>query len=235
MVSVVNQEEARSAMEGGADIVDIKNPSEGALGANLPWITRSIVEEFGKSIETSATLGDMPNLPGTASLAAIGASFLKVDYLKVGMFGAQTEYEALNLAKALIRTFREFKLKNQLVIAGYADYEEQECINPLVLPQIAADVGAWGVLIDIKRKDSEGLFHYFSFDELKKFVNESHSLGLNVGLSGSLGVENIQKIMNLNADIMGIRRGVCRYQNRMYQVDKQLVKSLTGQLQHTTH
>ena len=33
LVSVVSAEEARLALAGGADIIDVKDPSEGALGA----------------------------------------------------------------------------------------------------------------------------------------------------------------------------------------------------------
>ena len=36
LVSVVSAEEARSALAGGADIVDVKDPGEGSLGAPAP-------------------------------------------------------------------------------------------------------------------------------------------------------------------------------------------------------
>ncbi|MHA2277293.1 MAG: (5-formylfuran-3-yl)methyl phosphate synthase, partial [Candidatus Kariarchaeaceae archaeon] len=37
LISVINREEAINAINGGTDILDIKNPKEGSLGANFPW------------------------------------------------------------------------------------------------------------------------------------------------------------------------------------------------------
>ena len=44
MISVLSEEEAREAMAGGAEILDIKNPAEGSLGAQSP----SIIQEIKK-------------------------------------------------------------------------------------------------------------------------------------------------------------------------------------------
>ncbi|MFQ6135404.1 MAG: (5-formylfuran-3-yl)methyl phosphate synthase [Nitrososphaerales archaeon] len=230
MVSVTNPEEALDAVEGGAEIIDVKNPGEGALGANPPWITRSIREAVGESVEVSATLGDMPYLPGTASLAALGAALLRVDYVKVGMLGPKTTEEALNISRSLVRTFQEFRLGVRVVVAGYADYRERGCVNPLTLPQVASESGAWGLLTDVKEKGSKGVFDYLSFEELKRFVDESHSSGLKVALAGSLGKEDIQNILRLGADIMGVRRGVCTSQHGRFKIDRRRVEEIAGAL-----
>jgi uncharacterized protein (UPF0264 family) len=42
LVSVVNEKEAFNAVEGGAHIVDVKNPKEGSLGANFPRVIRQL-------------------------------------------------------------------------------------------------------------------------------------------------------------------------------------------------
>ena len=35
LISPINREEALESIEGGSDIVDVKNPKEGSLGANF--------------------------------------------------------------------------------------------------------------------------------------------------------------------------------------------------------
>ncbi len=40
----MNEKEAQEAIAGGADIIDVKNPTEGALGANYPWVIKRIKE-----------------------------------------------------------------------------------------------------------------------------------------------------------------------------------------------
>jgi hypothetical protein len=230
MVSVTNPKEALDAMKGGADIIDVKNPAEGALGANLPWITRSIREAVGESEEVSVTLGDMPYLPGTASLAALGAALLRVNYVKIGMLGPKNKEQALTISNSLVRTFQEFKVNAKIIIAGYADYQYHDCINPLTLPKVAAESGAWGVLVDVKDKNGKGLFNYLSFEDLQTIVDESHNLGLIVALAGSLGKGDIQNMSNLGADIMGVRRGVSVFKKGTSTIDRNKVDDLVKAL-----
>src|SRR5213082_3340205 len=70
LVSVVSVEEARRALAGGADIIDVKDPNEGALGAPSPRTLSEVVREVGGRAPVSVALGDLPNLPHTAALAS---------------------------------------------------------------------------------------------------------------------------------------------------------------------
>ena len=47
LISIYTIEELNSCIEGGADIIDLKNPIEGSLGAAAPWF----IEEVKKQIE----------------------------------------------------------------------------------------------------------------------------------------------------------------------------------------
>ncbi len=49
LISPMNENEALEAIAGGADIIDVKNPKEGALGANYPWIIKRIKEVTPKN------------------------------------------------------------------------------------------------------------------------------------------------------------------------------------------
>ncbi len=103
LVSVVDAAEARAAAAAGADIVDVKNPAEGSLGAPSPSVIADIREAVPAAIPVSAAIGDMPNLPGTAALAALGAAHSGASFVKVGLWGTSTQDEAV----ALLRTVRE--------------------------------------------------------------------------------------------------------------------------------
>lgn len=230
MVSVTDYDEVVEALRGGADIIDIKNPMEGALGANYPWITRRIIHDFGTKTEISATIGDIPNLPGTVTLAALGIGQIGVNYIKFGMLGPKNELDARLITKSMARMLIEFKLSSKLVVGGYADYQEHGSLDPMLLPRIASEVRAYGVLIDIKNKGSKTLFDYLSMEKLSQFVEESHNLGLNVGLAGSLKKEDLTKLLSLKTDVMGLRRNVCSMNGDRLMVDKikvnQVLKSL---------
>lgn len=49
LVSPISVEEARIALEGGADIIDVKNPKEGSLGANFPDVIQSVKRAITKN------------------------------------------------------------------------------------------------------------------------------------------------------------------------------------------
>ena len=42
LISIRSFEELLPAIEGGANIIDLKNPTEGSLGASFPWLIKKI-------------------------------------------------------------------------------------------------------------------------------------------------------------------------------------------------
>ena len=103
LVSVVDAGEAHVAAAAGADIVDVKNPAEGSLGAPTPGVIADVRAAVPAELPVSAAIGDMPNLPGTAALAAVGAARSGATFVKVGLWGVSTEDEAV----VLLRTVRD--------------------------------------------------------------------------------------------------------------------------------
>jgi hypothetical protein len=215
LVSVTNKKEALEAIKGGAHIIDVKNPKEGSLGANFPRIIRQVREIVPDNVEVSATIGDLPNLPGTASLAALGAAVSGANYVKAGLFGVKKVEEAVSLMKEVCRAVKDYDAAVKVIAAGYADFQEVDCLNPLELPNIARKTEADGVLLDVKVKGRKKLFDFLSDDTLRNFVEESHKHGLIVALAGGLDKEDIPRLFNLRADVVGVRRAVCSPKNRV--------------------
>ncbi|MEJ2272300.1 MAG: (5-formylfuran-3-yl)methyl phosphate synthase [Candidatus Bathyarchaeota archaeon] len=184
LVSVVDKSEAIESINGGAHIIDVKNPKEGSLGANFPRVIREIKEIIPKNIELSATIGDMPNLPGTAALAALGAAVSGVKYVKIGLFGVKTIEDSTTMLAEVVRAAKEYDSRLRVIASGYADYKTVGCINPLKLPSIAFNAGADGVLIDVKIKNGKSnLFNFLKYNDLRNFIIEAHSYNLLVAKS----------------------------------------------------
>ncbi len=215
LVSVTNKKEALEALKGGAHIIDVKNPREGSLGANFPRIIRQVREIVPDKVEVSATIGDLPNLPGTASLAALGAAVSGADYVKAGLFGVKKVEEAVSLMKEVCRAVKDYNSTLKVIAAGYADFQEVNCLNPLELPAIARKTEADGVLLDMKVKGQKKLFDFLNDDLLRNFVEESHKHGLMVALAGGLDKGDISRLLNLRADVVGIRRAVLNPKNQV--------------------
>jgi len=215
LVSVTNKKEALEAIKGGAHIIDVKNPKEGSLGANFPRIIRQVKKIVPNNIEMSATIGDLPNLPGTASLASLGAAASGADYVKAGLFGVKKVEEAVSLMKEVCRAVKDYNATLKVIASGYADFQKVNCLNPLELPDIARKTEADGVLIDMKVKSQKKLFDFLSDYLLRNFVEESHKHGLMAALAGGLGKGDIPRLLNLRADVVGIRRAVLSPKDRV--------------------
>lgn len=216
LVSVVNETEALEAVRGRAHIIDVKNPKEGSLGANFPRVIRRVKEIVPDNVEVSATIGDLPNLPGTASLAALGATACGADYVKAGLFGVKTSVEATILMKEVCEAVRDYGDASKVIAAGYADFKNVGCVNPLKLPRIAYKAEADGVMIDVKIKDSESkLFNFLDDAELKEFVEKAHDFNLIAALAGSLDMRDLPRLHDLGADVIGVRKAVCGKRDRL--------------------
>ena len=227
LISPLNEKEASEAIAGGADIIDVKNPQEGALGANFPWVIKRIREITPKNVKVSCTLGEVPNLPGSVSLAALGAASLGIDYIKVGLYGFKTSKEAVFLLQNVNKAAKECNPKIKVVAVGYADAERMGALDPLLIPEIASLAQVDLAMIDTAVKDGKNLFHFLSLKQLEKFVDAAHKLGLEAALAGSLRKQDLPMVYGLGADVAGLRGAACTNSDRDNgQITRKLVQEL---------
>jgi len=227
LISPMNEKEASEAIAGGADIIDVKNPQEGALGANFPWVIKRIREIAPRKIQVSCALGDVPNLPGSISLAALGAASLGVDYIKVGLYGFKTPREAVFLLQNVNKAAKECNPKIKVVATGYADAERISTLDPMLIPEIASLAQVDLAMIDTAVKDGKNIFNFLAVKQLEKFVDEAHKLGLEAALAGSLRKQDLPVVYGLGADVAGLRGAACTNNDRDNgQITRKLVHEL---------
>jgi len=209
LISPINTDEAQEAIAGGADIIDVKNPKEGSLGANFPWVIKNVREMTPKDMLVSATLGDVPYKPGTVSLAALGASVSGADYIKVGLYGTKNYDEALEVMKNVVKTVKDYNEDAYVVASGYADAHRVGAINPMEIPKVAADSGADIAMVDTAVKDGKTLFDHMDEDIIAKFNEEIHDYGMKSALAGSIKKDQLSILHGLGCDVVGIRGAAC--------------------------
>jgi uncharacterized protein (UPF0264 family) len=218
LVSVVDAAEARLAVAGGVDVVDVKNPAEGSLGAPSPAVLARVRDAVPADRELSAALGDLPALPGTAALAAVGAVRSGAASVKLGLWGCSTVAEAV----AVLRAAREAVEGDADVVAvAYADAARvpSRPLAPAELVPAARAAGVRGCLIDTAVKDGRGLLAWLGPDELADVVAEAHAGGLEMALAGQLRAEELPVIRATGADIAGVRSAACRDGRRTAPLD----------------
>jgi len=209
LVSVTREEEVEAAVCGGTDIVDVKNPAEGALGAAGPGCIARIRTATPAALPVSAALGDAPMLPGTMALAALGAASCGADYVKVGLYGPGDAAAAEDLLRAICLAVRERFPTTQIIAAGYADAGEWGAITPGDLPGVAARAGVDGCMLDTFAKDGRSLFDILDASLVGDFVKQCRDMKMESALAGSLSLADIPRILALGPNIVGVRSAVC--------------------------
>jgi uncharacterized protein (UPF0264 family) len=215
LISPKNETEAVEAIAGGADIIDVKNPEEGPLGASFPWVIKRIREITPANIEVSCTIGEMPSLPGSMALAALGAATTGVNYIKAGLYGLKTPQEAVNLMRCVTKPAKDHNPSIQVVASGYADAARVGTVDPLLVPEIAHQAQADIAMLDTAMKDGKTLFNFLTKLQLQSFVKKAHGYGLKAAFAGSLHKEDLPVIQALGADVAGMRGAACTLSDRV--------------------
>jgi uncharacterized protein (UPF0264 family) len=215
LISPKNETEAVEAIAGGADIIDVKNPKEGPLGANFPWVIKRIRQIAPKSTEVSCTLGEVPNLPGSMALAALGAATTGVNYIKAGLYGLKTLEEAVYLMQNVTKAAKDYNPSIKVVTSGYADAARISTVDPLLVPKIAHEAQADIAMLDTAIKDGKSLFTFLTKPQLRCFVDAAHNYGLKAALAGALQKEDLPVVYALGADVVGLRGAACTLSDRV--------------------
>jgi uncharacterized protein (UPF0264 family) len=201
LVSVARADEVDAAIAGGADIIDLKNPSEGPLGAPEPALIKNARPRVATPLELSVALGE--GSPGSLALAASGAALLGADYVKVGLAGNASE------ASALLRALQSAISKTRLIAVAYADGARVSALAPSALPPIAAEAGAFGVMLDTLSKESGSTIEVMGLRGVEAFVDFARALGLLSAVAGSLSLADVERLPDLGVDVVGVRRSAC--------------------------
>ena len=234
LISPKTIKEAKIVIEKKIKYIDCKNPEEGSLGANFPWIIKemkSLIPSDSSQL-LSATIGDFPNLPGSASLAALGAAFSGADIIKIGLKGPINEKSAIKLMKKVVKAVKDYNNNIKIVTAGYAD-QIRMVSSPkfMSMPIIASESGSEIVMLDTFIKDNLGLFDFLTVDQLIQFKDKAKSLDLDVALAGNLRKKDIPPLIHISPDIIGVRSVVCDgYDRNNGSINPNLIEQLKTEL-----
>jgi (5-formylfuran-3-yl)methyl phosphate synthase len=215
LVSVVSASEAERAVAGGAHIVDVKDPGEGALGAPAPRVLAEVVGAVGGAAPVSVAVGDLPDLPHTAALAARGAALSGVAYVKVGLRGVCDIERAVAMMSAVADAVEPHLA---VIAAAYADAQalDPPALAPACLPALVQRTGIAGALVDTFVKDGRGLYAWLSEAELADMVARTRQAGGIFAVAGQLRSGELGRVA---ADVVGVRSAVCHGGDRAAELD----------------
>lgn len=203
LASVANAQEALIALRADVDIIDLKNPAEGALGTLPISVIREIVAIINQRTLTSATIGDLPMQPELLVEAIEKTAATGVDMVKVGFFASDHPRACLAAMKPL--SARGLRLIAVFFADGKPDFE--------LLPHLS-ETGFYGVMLDTVNKTNLNLMQCISVEKLQQFINLARKHRLQSGLAGSIHAGHLPQIHILNPDFVGFRGALCSNSKR---------------------
>ena len=215
LASVTHLQEALQALQYEVDIIDLKDPAQGALGDLEIESINSIVKAINGQRRISATIGDLPMHPQTIFSAVLAKAETGVDFVKIGFFPGgdwNATLDALaDLGNAGIN----------MIAVLFADTQpELGILSKIKSAQFR------GVMLDTMDKQKGSLTDMMPQKSIQNFVEQAADNHLICGLAGSLRVADIPALKSLKPDYLGFRGALCSQQKRTGELDESAIKAI---------
>lgn len=207
LVSVCDAAEAIDAVAGGADIVDAKEPSRGALGAVSIDVMRRIRSACG-GIPITAALGE--RLAPTEAEAA-AESFVRAGagLVKIGFADAVSDGDVIETLEAAVRGAHAGDKSAGVIAVAFVDAPSDSPATPATVLRAAGRARASGVLLDTIQKSGPGLRRLVSLEDVSRWAAQAHRAGLSAAVAGRLSADDINGLAPTGVDIVGVRGAAC--------------------------
>jgi uncharacterized protein (UPF0264 family) len=197
LISVKNVEEALVALGAGADIIDLKDPNVGALGALGLDETERIVRTINGRKTLSATAGENHASLETLIVSVKARAQLGLEIIKIAA-------SSLFYTRDFVQNMQTFSNQGVKLVAVFFADEKMD----LDLLEKIKQAGFFGAMVDTKNKQ-KNLLQVQTRINLQSFTQACHQLQLKSGLAGSLLPQHIDLLIKFNPTYIGFRGGVC--------------------------
>jgi uncharacterized protein (UPF0264 family) len=222
LASVNSVAEALLVLSVNVDIIDLKQPASGALGALDIDLVKQIVAEIDERCPVSATIGDLPLQPDLVFNAVKTMAETGVDYIKIGFFPDGDWLETVNKLSGLSQ--QNIALIAVLFADNQPDFSFMDSLK---------NAGFTGVMLDTMDKQNGSLMQVMEKSEIGQFVRLAKTRQLLCGLAGSLTLEDIPGLMPYQPDYLGFRGALCRQHDRTAQLNKASIMRIKQVMQDT--
>jgi uncharacterized protein (UPF0264 family) len=220
LVSVRSAAEAETALAGGADLIDVKEPLNGSLGRADNRVIADVLRCVAGRRPVSAALGEWRERDGGEPLLD------GLSYLKWGLSGLRETAELVSAFNGLRASLPICRL----VTVAYADWKRAAAPTPEALCRVACE-GRWGpYLIDTWNKDGSTLLDWLTLNEIETLVDRCQAAGIPIALAGSLGRREMQILAATEPDWFAVRGAVCHKHQRTATVDEAAVRQFADWL-----
>jgi (5-formylfuran-3-yl)methyl phosphate synthase len=219
LVSVRDAREAEIAIAEGVDLIDVKEPARGALGAADARTLEAIARSVAGRAPLSAALGELLE---AISMPPRLASQLR--YAKFGLAGCARHGDWKDRWQ---RAIANLPAGVSAVAVAYADVNAAHSPEVETVLANARAVGCAAVLFDTFGKSEGSLVDHLGLSRLNHLIAEARRVGLLTVVAGGLNGQRIRQILPLEPDYVGVRGAACRG-DRSGRLDRRRVSKLVA-------
>lgn len=203
LVSVRSADEVAAALDGGADLIDVKEPAKGPLAPAEAEVVAAVIDAVDARVSVSAALGEWsPN----AITEAHWHLELPLQYVKWGLAG----YAATpGWGEDLLDTRRELPIGTEMVAVAYADWERAKSVPPAEVAKFAKRFRFKAFLLDTWGKDGKTLLDFMTAKEVADLVDGLRRVYTTVSIGGSLRPEQLKQLKGVAPDYFAVRTSAC--------------------------
>ncbi len=223
LVSVRSAREAAAALEGGADLIDVKEPDRGSLGRATDDVIAEVLAVVARRCPVSAALGEL--LEGTPLPSAIR----QLAYVKWGLADCRDRDWRSLLQKEFSR-LAERAPNCQPVVVAYADHLRASAPHPEDICTFVENHKGAVLLLDTWQKDGIGLLTWVLPSELQLLCRRLHASARAMALAGSLDAEQVCRLRFLCPNWFAVRGAACTGGRRQAEIEPEKVRALVSLL-----
>lgn len=199
LVSVRDTNEAQMAIDEGVQLIDVKEPRAGSLGAASIESIRQIADICRPHVLLSVALGELLEIPPPRLPNDVAPAFVKY-----GLSGCSQKPHWPALWEQRIGD------RSRVAVAVvYADWYGAKSPSPEVIVDHAARVGCRTVLLDTFDKSKGNLLEHMTREEISRWMRSVQEFGMKAVVAGSLTQPLIAPLLADGADCVAVRGAAC--------------------------
>lgn len=221
LVSIRSVREAMQLVGSGVDILDLKEPTRGPLGACDPQVWKECTELPAFPGAWSVALGEFEGAVERAMEVPEG-----IRYAKVGPSGIDN---LRHLRELWGRVGSALSPTTELVGVGYADYVKAGSVEPEQVLKLATQFGLSTLLVDTYDKAGLGTVDELGNERLEFLCAAAKRAGIALVVAGKLQLTSLPAMKRWGVSRVGVRGAVC-HQARTGDIDPALVEEWVRQV-----
>jgi uncharacterized protein (UPF0264 family) len=228
LVSVRSADEAQAALDGGADVIDVKEPRNGPLGRATDAVLAEVVKAVAGRKPVSAALGELAEAVDPCVVPG-------VSFVKCGLAGLGGRSHWQRQLAALRAHMARLPDPPAVVAVAYADWKKARAPAWSDVADVALRQPGGVLLVDTFDKTLQALgnnsrpaslLDCLAVQEVRQLCARARAGGVRLALAGSLRLPHILQLVDARPTWFAVRGAVCDSNDRDGAVHALMVQSL---------